>query len=112
MARLDSQTAHRQRESLGGRVSLLLLLPVPAMAGLDPSRTGGFPVEVEAATATDAAVTCAGAFEGRLRRPGKGALLVGKDGRCMFILHDRPSRCSLPVRLRPIALMVKRERPE
>lgn len=83
------------------------------MTGLHPSRTGGFPVELETAAPTQAAVTRTGTFEGRLGRPCEGALFVGKQGepgddlvnseeggekallwspiirRCMFILHDR-----------------------
>jgi hypothetical protein len=87
------------------------------MTGLNPSRTGGFPVELETAASTHAAVTRTGTFEGRLGRPGEGALFIGKEGepgddllncgetsvqggekallwspiirRCMFILHDR-----------------------
>lgn len=73
------------------------MLLMPTMAGLDPLRVGGFAMEVKTATPSRAAVTCPGAGEGRLGRPGKGALMVGKDGRggedlvdgerCMWILH-------------------------
>jgi hypothetical protein len=44
------------------------------MTGLDPSGTGGLAVKVKTAVSTRAAVVCADAFEGRLRRPGKGTL--------------------------------------
>jgi hypothetical protein len=89
------------------------------MTGLDPSRAGGFPIEVKAAAPTQAAVSGPGAFEGRFGRPGKRALFCSKDGafgddlvhreqagetflqvrrraddslnirRCMFLPHDR-----------------------
>jgi hypothetical protein len=86
------------------------------MTGLNPSRTGGFPVELQTAAPTDTAVIRAGTFEGRLGRPCEGALFIGKEGepcddlinsdegdgkalvwnpvirRCMFILHDRMQR--------------------
>jgi hypothetical protein len=50
------------------------------MTGLDPSLKGGFPIEVKAATPTDAAVMRTGTFEGRLGRPCEGALFHGKEG--------------------------------
>jgi hypothetical protein len=49
------------------------------MAGLPPSRMGSFPIEVKTAAPTHAAVMCAEASEGRLRRPGKGPLFDGKE---------------------------------
>jgi hypothetical protein len=97
----------------------LLLFPAPAMTGLHPSRMGSFPIEVKTAAPTHAAVMCAEASEGRLRRPGKRTLFDGKDvklgddlvdseqagrkrlhlrrragsnltiRRCMSLLHDR-----------------------
>jgi hypothetical protein len=54
------------------------LLPVPAMTGLPPSSTRGFVVEVETTVSPPSAVPCTGALEGRLGRPGKGALFGGK----------------------------------
>jgi len=98
----------------------LLLFPVPAMTGLNPSRVRSFPIEVKTAAPTHAAVMCSGASKGRLRRPCEGTLFDGKEvkfgddlvdseqtrgkrlhlGRragsnltirgCMSILHDRP----------------------
>jgi hypothetical protein len=50
------------------------------MASLAPSCAGSFPIEVKTAAATHAAVMRAGAGEGWLGRPCKGALFVGKDG--------------------------------
>jgi hypothetical protein len=50
------------------------------MTGLDPSRTGGFPIEVETAASAHAAVTRPGTFERRLGRPCEGALFNGKEG--------------------------------
>ncbi len=88
------------------------------MTGLNPSRTGGFPIEVKTAAPTHTAVTRTGTFEGRLGRPCEGALFNGKEGepgddlvnrvqggkkallwspiirRCMFILHDRMQTAS------------------
>ena len=96
----------------------LLLFPVPAMTGLNPSRTGGFPIEVKTAAPTHTAVIRTGTFEGWLRRPCERALFNGKNGepgddlvhsvqggkkallwspiirRCMFILHDRMQTAS------------------
>jgi hypothetical protein len=90
------------------------------MTGLNPSRVRSFPIEVKPAAPTHAAVMCAGASKGRLRRPCEGTLFDGKEvkfgddlvdgeqprgkrlhlGRragsnltirgCMPILHDRP----------------------
>ena len=57
----------------------LLLFPVPAMAGLNPSRTRSFPIEVKTAAPTHTAVMCADAREGRLRRPCEGTLFDGKE---------------------------------
>ena len=59
----------------------LLLFPVPAMTGLNPSRMRSFPIEVKTAAPTDAAVMCAEAGEGRLRRPGEGTLFDGKEAK-------------------------------
>jgi hypothetical protein len=83
------------------------------MTGLNPSRTGGFPIEVKTAAPTHTAVIRTGTFEGWLRRPCERALFNGKEGKpgddlvnseegaekallwspiirkCMFILHDR-----------------------
>lgn len=97
----------------------LLLFRVPAMAGLNPSRMGGFPIEVKTAAPAHAAVMGADASKGRLRRPREGPLFAGKAvkfgddlihrekvggkrlhlgrgagsnltiRRCMSILHDR-----------------------
>jgi hypothetical protein len=104
------------------------------MTGLNPSRAGGFPVELEAAATTDAAVTRTGTFEGRLGRPGEGALFIRKEGepgddvvnsektlhwslvirRCMFFLHDlirddsaaskEPGRANIERCLLPVSL--------
>ena len=89
------------------------------MTGLNPSRTGVFPVELQTAAPTHAAVTRTSTLKGGLGRPCEGALFIGKDcelddnlidreqacervpllrrcfagspiiRRCMFILHDR-----------------------
>jgi hypothetical protein len=88
------------------------------MMGLNPSRTGGFPIEVKTAAPTHTAVTRTGTFEGRLRRPCERTLFNGKEGergddlvnseegdekallwspiirRCMFILHGRMETAS------------------
>jgi len=50
------------------------------MTGLDPSRRGGFPIEVKTAAPTHAAVMRTGTLEGRLGRPREGALFHGKEG--------------------------------
>ena len=57
----------------------LLLFPVPAMAGLNPSRMRSLPIEVKTAAPTHTAVMCADAREGRLRRPCEGTLFGGKE---------------------------------
>jgi hypothetical protein len=57
----------------------LLLFPVPAMTGLNPSRMRSFPIEVETAAPTHTAVMCADASKGRLRRPCEGTLFGGKE---------------------------------
>jgi hypothetical protein len=96
------------------------------MTGLNPSRMGGFPSEVKTAAPTHAAVMCADANEGRLRRPCEGTLFDGKEvkfgddlldseqtggkrlhlrrragsnltiRRCMSILHDRIGGIDIP----------------
>ena len=85
--------------SRGWSILQLLLLPVPPMAGLNPSRAGSFPIEVKTATPTHAAVVCAGAGEGRLGRPCEGALFDGKDGTCSDDLIDSEQAGGKPLRL-------------
>jgi hypothetical protein len=68
------------RFSLCQGIAQFLLFPIPAMTGLNPSRTGGFPVELKTAAPAHAAVARTSTFKGWLRRPGEGALLIGKDG--------------------------------
>jgi hypothetical protein len=78
-----------------------LLFPIPAVTGLNPSRTGGFPVELQTAAPTHAAVARTSTFKGWLRRPGEGALLIGKDGTCgNDVIHseERRDRTLLPRR--------------
>jgi hypothetical protein len=50
------------------------------MTGQNPSRAGGFPIEVETATPTRAAVVRTGTCEWGLGRPREGALFRIKDG--------------------------------
>ena len=57
------------------------------MTRLRPSGTRGFAVEVKTTVSTHAAVACAGAFEGRLGRPGEGSLFIGKQWVSMVIVH-------------------------
>ncbi len=51
------------------------------MTSLDPSGAGGFPVELQAAAPTHAAVTGTSTCEGWLGRPGKGTLFIGEEGK-------------------------------
>jgi hypothetical protein len=48
------------------------------MTGLDPPGTGSPATEIQTTVSADTAVVCTGAFKGRLRRPGKGALVDRK----------------------------------
>jgi hypothetical protein len=50
------------------------------MTGQNPSRAGGFAIEVETATPTRAAVVRTGTCEWGLGRPREGALFRSKDG--------------------------------
>jgi hypothetical protein len=67
----------------------LLLFPVPAMTGLNPSRMRSFPIEVKTAAPAHAAVMCADASEGRLRRPCERTLFGGKEVKFGDDLVDR-----------------------
>jgi hypothetical protein len=73
---------------LNGEKQLLLLL-LPAMTGLKPSGVGRLAIEVKAAVPTYTAIVRAGAFKGRLGRPGERALLGGKERKLLNDLIDR-----------------------
>jgi hypothetical protein len=70
------------------------------MTGLNPSRAGGFAIEVETATPTRAAVLRTGTREGRLGRPREGALFHSKDGERGDDLIDSEQAGGSALRLR------------
>jgi len=54
-------------------------MPEPAVTGLDPAGSGSFPIEIEATTASPAAVVRALTEKRRFRTPGEGLLFGGED---------------------------------